>query len=276
MAFIFDGEYFAEDCVSIHPGNRGLRYGEGVFETMRWQEDHVLFFSFHLERLKKGLAFLEMDDPADWPALLPEYIQRLCTEPGARASARVRLNVFRGEGKSFDTASAPVHYLLEVAGAPESSRPASTGLSVGVYTEAQRGMGPLANLKSNNYLASLLGARYAHARGWDDALLLNAFGRVTESTIANLFVVNDQTLYTPPLSEGCVAGVIRRHLLECLPGHGFRIEEAALLWEDVQKADEIFLTNAIRGVRPVARLGDVHYGSALTAKVAAVLAETAR
>lgn len=271
MAYIFDGTFFSEDYLSIHSGNRGLRYGEGVFETMRWRKDHVLFFSHHMDRLQTGLAFLEME-ALDFATLLPAQIHQLCKMQDCLASARIRLNVFRGEGRLFDPA--PVHYLLEAAFEPEASWQPSDGLSLGIYPDAQRGLGTLANLKTNNYLASVLGARYAHAHGWDDALLLNAPGRVSESTIANIFVVRKRVLYTPSLEEGCVAGVIRRQLLECLPPRGFHVEESALGLDEVQRADEIFLTNALRGVRPVVRLGDIAYHPEVTAEVAGILEET--
>jgi branched-chain amino acid aminotransferase len=274
MAYILDGTYISEDRLCIHPANRGLRYGEGLFETMRWRDDRVLFFSHHMERLRKGMAFLDMGSSTDLISSLPSQIKRLCTAYDHLTSARVRLNVFRGEGNLYDTA--PVHYLLEVAWEPERSWQSFEGLSLGIYPGAQRGLGPLANFKTNNYLASVLGIRYAHAHGWDEALLLNVAGRVSESTIANLFVIRENILYTPPLEEGCVAGVIRRQLLECLPARGLSVKESALSLEQVQQADEVFLTNALRGVRPVARLGDISYGSQLTGHIAAILEETTR
>jgi branched-chain amino acid aminotransferase len=130
-----------------------------------------------------------------------------------------------------------------------------------------------ANLKSNNYLIYSQAASYARRNGWDDCLVLNSHERIADSSISNLFYGRAGKLYTPPLSEGCVAGVMRRFLLEILPGAGFTIMERAVAAADLASADEIFLTNAIRGIRRVARYMDSTYGHEMTDAVAAVLAK---
>src|SRR5262249_33824176 len=95
----------------------------------------------------------------------------------------------------------------------------------------------------------------------DDCLVLNSRERIADSSIANLFYVKGETIYTPPLSEGCVAGGMRRWLMESLPGEGLRVAEKPVAPEDLILADEGFLTNAIRGVRWVGNFAGTTYGS---------------
>ena len=108
---------------------------------------------------------------------------------------------------------------------------------------------------------------YARSHGWGDCLVLNSRERIADSSIANLFYIKGDIIYTPPLSEGCVAGVMRRWLIETLPAAGFRVLEKPVAPEDLILADEVFLTNAIRGVREVVNFGGATYGNRIVQAV---------
>jgi branched-chain amino acid aminotransferase len=120
---------------------------------------------------------------------------------------------------------------------------------IGVFPHGRKACDSLANLKSGNFLLYALGARYALDHRLDDCLVLNTHERMADSCIANLFYTNKGMIYTPPLSEGCVAGVMRRFLLDRLPAWGFPIAEQPVTRGDLDDADEIFLTNALKGIR---------------------------
>ena len=105
-----------------------------------------------------------------------------------------------------------------------------------------------------------MAATYARSHGWDDCLVLNSRERISDSSIANLFYVLGDTIYTPPLSEGGVGGVMREWLIRTLPGAGFRVIEKPVAPEDLLMVDEMFLSNAIRGVRRVGHFSGTGYG----------------
>ncbi len=118
-----------------------------------------------------------------------------------------------------------------------------------------------------------MAARYAALHGWDDCLVLNNAGRVADSSIANLFWVSGGIVYTPPLTEGCIAGVMRRWLMTNLSGYGYEVQERPVAPEDLILADEAFLTNAIRGVRWVGNLAGTTYGNKIARAVKMILDE---
>src|SRR5262249_14132579 len=151
---------------------------------------------------------------------LVEQVLQLCRANGHSRLARVRLVVFRGEGNLFDPADPQAHYIIQSwslsAGASQVG-----GIAIGIFPDGRKACDALSNLKSNNYLLYVLAAQYAGKRGWQDCLVLNSRERLADSTIANLFYIRKGEFYTPPLAEGCVSGVMRRYLLEALPGAGY-------------------------------------------------------
>jgi branched-chain amino acid aminotransferase len=112
-----------------------------------------------------------------------------------------------------------------------------------------------------------MGAFYAKENRLDDCLILNSYGRICDATIANVFWVKDKSVYTPPLSEGAVAGVMRRHLLNILPQKDYRMEEKILEIADLKEADELFLTNATFGIRWVKEFQRREFKNTLSATI---------
>lgn len=129
----------------------------------------------------------------------------------------------------------------------------------------------MSNLKTNNYLLNTLAIQHARENGFDDALILNSRGNICEASSSNLFMVQKGVLFTPSLSQGCVAGTKRRELLEILPGLGFQIEETIITKEMVNEMEEIFLTNAIRGIRPVICIDNTYYSREQTGRLSRLL-----
>jgi branched-chain amino acid aminotransferase len=179
--------------------------------------------------------------------------------------SRVRLVVFRNDGEIFDAALSDPHYVIESWPFPERSPDLDPqGLVIDVFPQGRKACDQLANLKSNNYLLYLLAARYAGEHGLGDCLVLNSRDTLADASIANLFYFRAGRCYTPPLSDGGVAGVMRRHLLAAMPEAGFPVEERTVTIQDLLGADEVFLTNAIRGIRWVAAFRETCYANTLT------------
>jgi branched-chain amino acid aminotransferase len=265
----FDGKVLCSDEKVLTADNRSFRYGDGLFETLKLVEGRLLLAPYHFERLFAGLRTLQFDPPAWWTAEhLSTEIINLCKKNGHSDLARARLVVFRGNGGLSEPVSAHPHYIIESGPLdPKSGELNSEGLLVDLFPGGRKSCDALSNLKSNNYLVYALAAIHARQRGLNDCLVLNSREGIADSTIANLFCCRQQVLYTPPLSEGCVAGVMRRHLLESLPKKGFTVREEALRPEDLESADEIFLCNALRGIRWVGSFRGYNYGSRLVGEI---------
>lgn len=274
--FLFNGRLLAAGTPIAGAGNRGLRYGDGLFETIRCRNGEPLFPDAHFARLWKGLNALGFVCPAHFtPALLRTEIERLLAANQHTGQARVRLQVFRGEGGLFDPVNHTPQYVIESWELEaHSTQFNSNGLVLGLYSEAKKSCDILANLKHCNFLPYALAALAAKEQQWNDALLLNQHDRICDSSIANIFMIRDQTVFTPSLSEGCVAGIMRQHLLSILPAAGFPVQETSLTEEDLLKADEIFLTNSIRPLRWVQSFGSSHYHNLLSKKIYELLAPT--
>ncbi|MBN9381603.1 MAG: aminotransferase class IV [Chitinophagaceae bacterium] len=251
---IFNGSFFPSGSPLLAADNRGFRYGDGLFETIRIKDGRILLSQYHFERLLNGCRLLGLE------ALTIEQftagILELCEKNGHALSARVRLTVFRGEMGRGD---ADTNYIIQSS--PLDLVNVGTGVTLGVFPKGRKACDGFSQLKSNNYLIYSMAAMYARSHGWDDCLVLNSRERIADSSIANLFYVKGATIYTPPLSEGCVAGVMRRWLMTVLPGEGHHVVEKPVAPEDLIVADEVFLTNAIRGVRWVGNFAGTTYGS---------------
>jgi len=264
-----NGAWLPAGSPVLRAGNRGFRYGDGLFETLLVLDGRIRLNDYHFDRLFAGLGHLRFDIP---PAFSPENLQasilQLCERNGHTTLARVRLTIYRGNGGLYDPETNEPQYLIESWSlTPRDVALNEAGLTIDLYPDGMKPCDGLANLKSNNFLLYVLAALYAKERRLDDCLVLNHHRRLADSTIANLFYVKDQHIYTPPLSEGAVAGVMRRFLLTSLPGAGFSVAEQPIRAEDLLDADEVFLTNAIKGIRWVGQFRTSGYTGAFARSI---------
>ena len=255
----FNGNILPAEQALTGAGSRGLRYGDGLFETMRVINGRTALLDLHVERLLRGMAVLQFDLPAFFTAVhLSEAVLALCKKMKIEAGARVRLNVFRGNGGLYAPENHHPNIVIEAWPLELPTRLNENGLVIDIYTEARKHPDILANLKTNNYLPYILAALYTKNNRLNDCLLLNSADRICDATIANVFWVKDGKVFTPPLSEGGVAGVMRKYLLEQVKGN-YAVQEALLTPETLGEADEVFLTNAIQGIRWVREWKDKIY-----------------
>ena len=260
-AFIFfNGKTIAANQPAITASNRGLRYGDGLFETMRYEEGNIPLAPFHFERLFKGLQLLQFECPGYFtPQYLQTQIENLCKK-NKMLRARIRLTIVRGEGGLYDAANHFPNCIIETL--PLQPRVWNeNGLVGGIYTNAQKNADILATIKHNNYLLYAMAALWAKQQRCNDAIVLNNRQTVCDTTIANIFIVKDGRLQTPPLSDGAVAGTLRRWLLENATAiTGLPCEEATINTHLLLSADEVFFTNAIYGIRWVQGIENAAYG----------------
>ncbi|MES2330239.1 MAG: aminotransferase class IV [Bacteroidota bacterium] len=265
--FLFlDGRISKTGKPLISPDNRSFRYGDGFFETMKMVNGKIILKDYHFERLFTSLDQLKFQKPAYFtPAYLREQVAALAEKNNHQKLARIRLTIFRGEGGLYDVTDHFPHHLIQTWELnPAINTLNENGLILGIFKEARKICDHFSHIKNNNYLAYTMAALWAKEQKLNDALLLNPYDRISDATIANVFIVKDGVIKTPAISEGCVSGVMRRHILQSLRKENMPVEETQLQIEDVLQASEIFLTNAIYGIKWVKQLGDSGYTNQLS------------
>lgn len=264
----FNGKFTDADKAVLPASNRSYRYGDGLFETMKVKDGVIQLAASHMQRLFDGMSILKMDVPAlVTKDKLMDIILELCKQNRCEALARVRLSVSRGNGGLYDE-DRKLQYLVECWPLNQSLNEVNeNGLVIDIFPDAAKSTDRFSNLKSANFLVYSMAAVYAKENKLNDCLVLNANGKIADSTIANLFLVKGDTIFTPALSEGCVNGVMRKYLLESLAASNYQVEETIVSAEDLLAADEVFLSNAINGIRWVQRFRDKIYSHMKTMEI---------
>lgn len=254
---------------AIRSTDHSYRYGDGLFETMRVRKGKILYSEYHFERLFSGLDILHFKRPIFFTSQnLTGQILNLCEKNNCAGSARIRLSVSRGNGGLYDCDD-NCSYLIE-CWPLERKGLNENGLIVDVFPGARKSIDAFSSLKSANYLSYTMAALWAKENKLNDALILNSNGRICDATIANVFWAKDDKLFTPPLSEGGIAGVMRRTLMETSGS----VIESVLTEKIFLDADEVFLTNVITGIRWVSQFRNKTYSNKIASKLFAELEQT--
>ncbi|HEV8079063.1 MAG TPA: aminotransferase class IV [Chitinophagaceae bacterium] len=261
LFFTYNDKIYKSGTAVITPDNRSLRYGDGIFETLKVHKGIIQLRDYHFERLFSGMETLQFEKPKNFTAAYLEHkILELCKKNLYNSFARVRLMIFRGNGGLYEAENHLPNYIIQTWSIENNDELNSNGLTIDVYPDAKKSCDSLANLKSNNHLPYIMAALHAKKLKVNDCILLNNHDRVCDTTIANIFIIKDEAIYTPSLSEGCIAGVMRRFVIEKLKlSSGFKVIEKPISLEDMQNADEVFLTNAIKGIRWVKQFKNIEY-----------------
>lgn len=257
----FNGEFIPASQAVFLPDNKSYRYGEGLFETMRLHRGKIALAPLHMERLFMGMKTLGFPIPVHLePEQLLKDTLRLAELNNCQNSARIRLSVSGGNGGHTDGDN-KLSYLIECwpLAAPAYNE---NGLVIDFFDAGRKAADDFSHLKSANSLVYAMAMRWAKEKKLNEAIILNAHDRVAEAAISNIFIVLDNQLVTPPVSEGCVAGTVRRHLLL-----RYDVKEQPLTREEVLAAEEIFLTNAIHGLRWVRSVGNSNYRNNISRKI---------
>ena len=247
----FNGSVIPEDMTILNADSRAFRYGDGLFETMLWKDGDIRFLNLHMDRLLDGMNMLHFEDIEHFNA----YFIRMKVEELVRKNnmlgqqARVRLIVFRTGAGLYGPESNTASYILQVDRKPESLRDKKTGLIIDVYTEYKKAYSELSKIKSNNALIYVMAGLFRKKNAFDEVLILNQSGNLCEALASNIFIYYDKVLYTPALTEGCIAGVMRRVIMDIAEQEEIPVVEAEIKPEILKVADEIFCTNAVEGVQ---------------------------
>ncbi len=247
-----NGKIIHRDELYISTQNRAFRYGDGVFESIRMHYPYVLWAGLHFHRLQKAAAILHYRMMPDWSfgnfknALLDLYAANSITTK----AARLRLSLYRNDGGLYTPYSNNASILIEMEPLDNDSYTMNTiGIDLGLYDHIRKPLNALSSLKSTNALLYVLASIYKRDKGFGDVLILNDEGMIAEATSSNLFIVKSESLYTPSVSQACVEGVMRAVVIDLAKELSIPVHETHISPLDLEDADEVFLTNAIQGIR---------------------------
>ena len=262
----FNGELLPGDTPVFRTSSRAARFGDALFETMLMSKGRIMLSDLHGDRLFSGLRLLKFQLPTHftWQFLLQE-IERV-TPHYNHEFTRVRLMVSRGEGAINEDAKNTPQFLVECFSS-DNYHFNEEGFRIGIFEKSRKGADEYSHLKSSNFLPYVMAALYAKENKWDECLLLNHHDRICDGTISNIFWIQQKIIFTPPLSEGGIAGTIRRYLIEALPKIGMEVKEKPVTADELINAKEIFLTNAVRGIRWVRTFREMEYQNTITLSI---------
>jgi branched-chain amino acid aminotransferase len=246
-----NGKILDAATARIDPSDRGLTLGDGLFETIALRKGKLRRLPAHLARLRLGCAVLGISLNYDDPGL--DSLMARVAEANQMADGVLRVTVTRGPGARGLVPAPDAKPTVLVTAAPAPPHPAPARVIVATVTRRNE-HSPLSRIKSLNALDNILARNEAVQAGADDALLLNTQGRLAESTVANVFLLVDGGLITPPVEDGAMPGVARADVIRLA-----KAEERPVTGELLARASEIFLSNAL-GIRPVIQIGETPVG----------------
>ncbi|MEO7976063.1 aminotransferase class IV [Flavobacterium sp.] len=251
----FNGN-LVEQNDNILTQNRAFLYGDGVFETFKIINSKVLFLEDHYFRLMASMRVVRMEIPMNFTMeYLEEQILSLVKYNGIDASARARITVFRNDGGLYLPKTNEVSYLIHAIALENVNYPLNTAsYEVDLYKDYYISKQLLSSIKTTNKLINITGSVFADENGLDNCILLNDTKNVVEVLQGNLFMVLGNKLITPPVSEGCLNGVMRKQILSLAKKiENVEVFEQIISTFDLQKADELFITNVITGIQPITK-----------------------
>lgn len=262
-----NGHLLAPAQAHVSISNRAYNYGDGLFETIKAVNGKLFFWEDHYFRLMSSMRIMRMEIPMDFTMefLEAEILKTLEANKLIQKSARVRVQIDRGEGGLYlPLENTEIRFLIKVA---ELDSPfytiddAQTNL-VDLYKDFYVAPGLLSGLKSNNKALNVMGSIYAKENGYNNCLLVNTNKNVIEALNGNLFLVKGDRIKTPPLADGCLKGIMRKQILQLLlEDLNYITEEASISPFELQKADELFITNVIQGIVPITQYRKKTYKS---------------
>lgn len=258
MKAILNGEILNWEELQLSPLNRGFRYGDGFFETIAVIRGIPRLLEQHLNRLEKGAKILKMDISAIMDAkAVQKNIQAIQKKNGQLGDAKMRLTVWRNSSGLYTPDADNTHYLITIEPADFSQFPLLK--NVGFSNKALNYPSPVSCFKTLSAIKYVIAGIEKKEKGLDEIILLDYQGFISETMSSNLFWKGNGTYYTPPLSTGCIEGIMRNWLIKKLKKNGFSVEERLVKREEFLNSEAIFTTNA-SGLTHIQKIGQNSFG----------------
>lgn len=266
----FNGDLINENNFSVSIKNRAFKYGDAIFETISVFNSKVVFWEDHYFRLMASMRMLRMEIPLAFTLeFFEEQILKTIPAELENRKARVRLSVYRKDGGLYTPKTNEVDFLIEVS---ENTYQIKENYRIDLFKDFYNYSGLLSTIKTTNRMLNTLASVYMKENDLDNCVLLNEKKGIVEATNANIFIVKGNEIKTPALNEGCIKGVVRKKVIDILEkNEDFTLVETSISPFEMQKADEIFLTNSIIGIQPVTNYRKKEFKTEIGEKLSANL-----
>lgn len=251
----FNGVILDSDF-QLSVNNRSFLYGDGVFETLKIVDNTILFFEDHYFRLMASMRIVRMEIPLSFTLeFLESQILSLVNQLAIENSARVRITVYRNEGGYYAPNQNSVSYVVQAAPLSDKTYTIEkSNFEVDLYKDFAVTKQLLSTLKTTNKMIHVTASIFAKENQLESCLLVNDSKNVIEAISGNLFMLMGNTLITPPTSEGCLNGIMRKQIITLAKQfETIDFVEREISPFDIQKADELFITNVIQGIQPITK-----------------------
>ena len=258
----YNGTIIPKSDFTLSFNNRGFTYGDSVFDTSKFINNKIEFLEDHYFRLLASMRMLRMEIPLSFTLdFFENEIRKTLLACNLTQTSRVKFTVFRNDGGLFTPKTNTISYLIETI--PLNLTTKQT-YKIDLFKDYTVSTDLLNTLKTNNRIINVLSSIFAKENSLDNCLLINQNKNITESSNATVFLIFGNKIYTPPLTDGCIKGIMRKKVIESIQQIGeFVFEEKSLSPFDIQKADSLFLTNSIFGIQTVTNYRKKEFNSYL-------------
>lgn len=271
----FNGTIVSQDA-NILTQNRAFLYGDGVFETVKIINNKILFLEDHYFRLMSSMRVVRMEIPMNFTMeFLEEQILALVNKNGLTSSSRARITVYRNDGGYYLPQDNTVSFLIHALALENSLYSfEKKEYEVDLYKDFYVTKQLLSSIKTTNKIINITGSIFANENGLDNCLLLNDSKNIIEALQGNIFMLMGNKLITPPVSEGCLNGIMREQILSLAKQiENLDVVEEVISPFDLQKADELFITNVIKGIQPITQYRKKTFATKISLQLLAKLNE---
>jgi branched-chain amino acid aminotransferase len=251
----FNGTIVSQDA-NILTQNRAFLYGDAVFETVKIINDKILFLEDHYFRLMASMRVVRMEIPMNFTMeYFEEQILSIVKVNQLERSSRARITIYRNDGGYYLPLNNTISFLIHAVALENTLYSIDQKeYEVDLYKDFYVTKQLLSSIKTTNKIINITGSIYANENGLDNCILLNDSKNVVEVLQGNIFMLLGNKLITPPVSEGCLNGVMRKQILSLAKKiENLEVVEEVISPFDIQKADELFVTNVIKGIQPITK-----------------------
>ncbi len=248
----FNGEIISKNKFHLSSQNRAFKYGDAIFDTLKSSQDQIYFIEDHYFRLMSSMRMLRMTIPMNFTLKYYEdEILKTIENNIFNDEIRIRVSVFRKDGGLYEPKSLEVDFLIEIN---SINKTASTSYEIELFKDFPIYSGLLSTIKTNNRMVNILSSIYASENNYNNCVLINEKKNIVEANNANIFLIKENQIITPVLTEGCINGIIRNKIIELLVNNNdYILVEASISPFELLKADEVFLTNSIFEIKSVTK-----------------------
>lgn len=268
--FMINFNGLLQDNFAVTSSNRSFLYGDGIFETLKVVNGKIIFSEEHYFRLMASMRIVRMKIPMDFTLeFFENQVISLTDVLSISNSARVRITVFRNEGGLYLPDQNTISYVIEATSlSSKKYEITQDNFEVDLFKDSFVSAQLLSTLKTTSKILNVTASIFAKENDLNTCLLLNDKKNVVEAIAGNLFMLSGNKLITPPISEGCLNGIMRKQVIKLMKDFPeIEFSEAIISPFDLQKADELFVTNVIQGIQPITKYRKKEFKTTFSAQL---------